>query len=85
MTMGSWTTRVLLASAAFLIGGSEAVFYVPGVQPQNFQQGDEVPMKVNALTSGRFRVGRFLDLNRDQSRSFFSNKILLAKSISCWE
>ena len=30
---------------------SSHAFYIPGVQPLTFQEGDEVPMKVNAMTS----------------------------------
>jgi transmembrane 9 superfamily member 2/4 len=43
------TTFKVLATAAFL--GVVNAFYVPGVQPQEFQKGDEVPLKVNAMTS----------------------------------
>jgi transmembrane 9 superfamily member 2/4 len=51
MTILRSAARVALAGAALFAGGCDAVFYVPGVQPQNFQRGDDVPMKVNALTS----------------------------------
>jgi len=44
------TTMAAFAAAAFLIGSTEA-FYVPGVHPQTFTKGEDVPMKVNALTS----------------------------------
>jgi transmembrane 9 superfamily protein 2/4 len=33
-------------------------FYVPGVQPLSFQDGDEVPLKVNALTSTHTQMPR---------------------------
>lgn len=39
----------LLATA--LLAKNAAAFYIPGVQPQEFSPGDEVPMKVNAITS----------------------------------
>ncbi|CAB9515975.1 Transmembrane 9 superfamily [Seminavis robusta] len=38
------------AAAAFLMGSSDA-FYVPGVHPLSFEKGEDVPLKVNALTS----------------------------------
>jgi transmembrane 9 superfamily protein 2/4 len=38
-----------LAAATMLMSASG--FYIPGVQPQEFKKGDEVPMKVNAMTS----------------------------------
>jgi transmembrane 9 superfamily protein 2/4 len=42
--------RTTLAVAALLLSPSHA-FYIPGVQPQTFKQSDEIPLKVNALTS----------------------------------
>merc|ERR1712226_1121988 len=33
-------------------------FYVPGVAPLTFSQGEEVPLKVNALTSTRTQIPR---------------------------
>jgi len=33
-------------------------FYIPGVQPETFQKGDEVPMKVNSMTSIHTQVPR---------------------------
>ena len=33
-------------------------FYVPGVAPLSFNEGDEVPLKVNALTSTRTQIPR---------------------------
>merc|ERR550539_1787040 len=30
---------------------SVSAFYIPGVKPQTFSRGEDVPMKVNALTS----------------------------------
>jgi transmembrane 9 superfamily protein 2/4 len=41
----------LQAAAAALLLVSSHAFYIPGVQPLTFQEGDEVPMKVNAMTS----------------------------------
>jgi len=40
----------LLAFTSLLVGAANA-FYVPGVQPQEFAKGEEVEMKVNAMTS----------------------------------
>jgi transmembrane 9 superfamily member 2/4 len=34
-----------------LLGSSVNAFYIPGVQPLTFQKADEVPMKVNSMTS----------------------------------
>jgi transmembrane 9 superfamily protein 2/4 len=49
MTMGFVAvSRALLA--ACLLASSQA-FYIPGVQPQEFEKGDVVSMKVNAMTS----------------------------------
>ncbi|KAG7349607.1 endomembrane protein 70-domain containing protein [Nitzschia inconspicua] len=39
-----------LATAMVLLPGATA-FYIPGVQPHEFSPGEEVPMKVNAITS----------------------------------
>jgi transmembrane 9 superfamily member 2/4 len=39
-----------LAAASLLMGSANA-FYVPGVHPQTFHKGEDVPLKVNALTS----------------------------------
>lgn len=39
-----------LALAALSLGSCNA-FYVPGVHPHNFQKGEDVPLKVNSLTS----------------------------------
>ena len=49
--MAHWTAK---ATALLVLLGSStvrAVFYVPGVQPETFKKGDDVPLKVNALTS----------------------------------
>ena len=46
--------RYFLARAAILtmaVLKSSHGFYVPGVRPYEFAPGEEVPMKVNALTS----------------------------------
>jgi transmembrane 9 superfamily protein 2/4 len=46
--------RLFLARTAVLtmaILKSSHGFYVPGVRPYEFAPGEEVPMKVNALTS----------------------------------
>eukprot|EP00567_Pseudictyota_dubia_P002602 CAMPEP_0197466734 /NCGR_PEP_ID=MMETSP1175-20131217/65205_1 /TAXON_ID=1003142 /ORGANISM="Triceratium dubium, Strain CCMP147" /LENGTH=652 /DNA_ID=CAMNT_0043002787 /DNA_START=181 /DNA_END=2139 /DNA_ORIENTATION=- len=45
-------TKSLIKSGvlAGLLGAASA-FYMPGVKPLTFQEGDEVPMKVNAMTS----------------------------------
>ena len=34
-------------------------FYVPGVRPHEFNPGEEVPMKVNSLTSSHTQVRVF--------------------------
>ena len=44
-------TATIAAVAAALLSTPTAAFYIPGVKPDSFQKGDEVPMKVNALTS----------------------------------
>ena len=41
-------TRV---AALLLLVAPSFGFYIPGVQPQTFEKGDEVPMKVNSMTS----------------------------------
>ena len=40
-----------LLSAVLLLLSSANAFYMPGVKPLTFQEGDEVPMKVNAMSS----------------------------------
>jgi transmembrane 9 superfamily protein 2/4 len=44
-------TALFGATAALFLGSCEALFYVPGVHPHTFSAGDDVPLKVNALTS----------------------------------
>jgi transmembrane 9 superfamily protein 2/4 len=41
----------LIAAFLLLLCQSTTGFYIPGVAPQTFQRGDEVPMKVNSMTS----------------------------------
>mmetsp|Transcript_8887 Transcript_8887/g.25043 ORF Transcript_8887/g.25043 Transcript_8887/m.25043 type:complete len:663 (+) Transcript_8887:248-2236(+) len=42
---------VLLAVVAAALLPAADAFYMPGVKPLTFQEGDEVPMKVNAMSS----------------------------------
>lgn len=46
------------AIALSLLSKSAMCFYVPGVAPLTFQEGQEVPLKVNALTSTRTQIPR---------------------------
>jgi transmembrane 9 superfamily protein 2/4 len=46
-----------LVAGALLIASSQA-FYVPGVQPLTLKEGDDVPLKVNALTSTHTQIPR---------------------------
>ncbi|EJK67783.1 hypothetical protein THAOC_11143 [Thalassiosira oceanica] len=50
--MANLRRRLAQASvlAVSLLQGARA-FYIPGVRPHEFAQGEEVPMKVNSLTS----------------------------------
>ena len=50
MTMVHRATLAAFAASAFLLGNCQA-FYVPGVHPETFQKGQNVPLKVNAITS----------------------------------
>lgn len=50
MTLVHRATMTAFAVSAFLFGSCQA-FYVPGVHPENFQKGQNVPMKVNSITS----------------------------------
>ena len=48
------SSAVLSAAILFLLGGQLNVvnsFYIPGLNPQNFKEGDDVPLKVNKLSS----------------------------------
>ena len=44
-----WLSAVLLLASAVL--PMTSAFYMPGVKPLTFQEGDEVPLKVNAMSS----------------------------------
>ena len=45
--------------AALLLGSRAATaFYLPGVHPETFDKGAEVPLKVNALTSTKTQIPR---------------------------
>jgi transmembrane 9 superfamily protein 2/4 len=46
-----------LVAGALLIASSQA-FYVPGVQPLTLKEGENVPLKVNALTSTHTQIPR---------------------------
>mmetsp|Transcript_6713 Transcript_6713/g.8227 ORF Transcript_6713/g.8227 Transcript_6713/m.8227 type:complete len:675 (-) Transcript_6713:349-2373(-) len=50
------TSKVLLFIALF--SHTSALHYMPGVQTETFERNDEVPMKVNALTSMHTQVPR---------------------------
>ena len=43
-----WLSAVLLLLASPV---TTSAFYMPGVKPLTFQEGDEVPLKVNAMSS----------------------------------
>jgi transmembrane 9 superfamily member 2/4 len=47
--MRSFAAKASVAAVAFL--RTCHGFYVPGVKPHEFLPGEEVPMKVNSLTS----------------------------------
>jgi transmembrane 9 superfamily protein 2/4 len=47
-----------LVAGALLTVSCQAVFYVPGVQPLTLKQGEDVPLKVNALTSTHTQIPR---------------------------
>mmetsp|Transcript_33100 Transcript_33100/g.72579 ORF Transcript_33100/g.72579 Transcript_33100/m.72579 type:complete len:668 (-) Transcript_33100:246-2249(-) len=52
MTSATAALTALVALIAAPGGtGTASAFYMPGVKPLTFQDGDEVPMKVNAMTS----------------------------------
>lgn len=46
------------ASLLLLLPSVANAFYVPGVQPLSFQEGADVPLKVNALTSTHTQIPR---------------------------
>lgn len=55
------TSFAVVAEALLLLsvlGRRADAFYVPGVNPLTFQEGDEVPLKVNALTSTHTQLPR---------------------------
>ena len=47
-----------LVALVFWSSGTAQAFYVPGVHPKSFQDGEDVPMKVNALTSTHTQIPR---------------------------
>lgn len=49
---------LLLAAIVSLFIGCVDGFYVPGIKPKSFQEGEEVPLKVNALTSTHTQIPR---------------------------
>ena len=53
MTRSSPTKMLSMLSVALLtmLLSATQAFYMPGVKPLTFQEGDEVPMKVNAMSS----------------------------------
>ena len=50
-TMMMPRTILSLCATALAVVPMATGFYIPGVHPQEFAAGDEVPMKVNAITS----------------------------------
>lgn len=44
--------------AALLCSRAATAFYLPGVHPETFDKGAEVPLKVNALTSTKTQIPR---------------------------
>jgi hypothetical protein len=67
--------RFFLARAALLMMSvlkSSQGFYMPGVRPYEFQPGEEVPMKVNALTSIHTQVRDSSILVGDDNMTFRS-------------
>jgi transmembrane 9 superfamily protein 2/4 len=56
--MGSfpWLSSLVLWMAWYV--SSTHGFYVPGVQPKNFQEGEAIDLKVNALTSTHTQIPR---------------------------
>lgn len=49
--MRSFLGSLPLCSSLLLFSGNASAFYIPGVQPQTFNSGEEVLLKVNAMTS----------------------------------
>jgi len=56
MTVMKAQSCLLAVISCFFVGTSVEGFYVPGVQPQSFKEGDEVPLKVNSLTSTHTQI-----------------------------
>ena len=44
--------------ALLLLCTTTTAFYLPGVHPETFERGAEVPLKVNALTSTKTQIPR---------------------------
>ena len=45
-------------AALCVVSRTATAFYLPGVHPETFDKGDEVPLKVNALTSTKTQIPR---------------------------
>ena len=56
--MRSFVAKASVAAVAFL--KSCHGFYMPGVRPHEFLPGEEVPMKVNALSSIHTQVSELV-------------------------
>jgi transmembrane 9 superfamily protein 2/4 len=50
--------KVLSSSILLLLPLTAHAFYVPGIKPHAFQEGEDVPLKVNALTSTHTQIPR---------------------------
>jgi len=56
LSNGRSATAALLLLFSFVAAAD--AFYVPGVHPKSFEEGEEVPLKVNALTSTHTQIPR---------------------------
>ena len=52
------TIRLAFSAAALLLLSNSDAFYVPGIQPHSFREGEPVPLKVNSLTSTHTQMPR---------------------------
>jgi transmembrane 9 superfamily protein 2/4 len=58
-TLSRFSSAALLLAAGFSTQTAcVSAFYVPGVQPHSFAEGEQVPLKVNALTSTHTQIPR---------------------------
>lgn len=54
----TWNAAFLRGLACLLLSHAATAFYLPGVHPETFERGAEVPLKVNALTSTKTQIPR---------------------------